>query len=38
MSDVPEGATYVGAPAMPQKEFWRQMVALKRLATKNTDN
>jgi UDP-3-O-[3-hydroxymyristoyl] glucosamine N-acyltransferase len=38
MSDVPEGATYVGAPAMPQKEFWRQMVALKRLASRKADS
>ena len=38
MSDVPAGATYVGAPALPRKEFWRQMAALKRLATRNTDD
>lgn len=38
MSDIPEGATYIGAPAMPQRLFWRQMATLKRLATKSTDD
>lgn len=31
--DVEPGATVAGAPAMPAKEFWRQVAALKRLAT-----
>jgi UDP-3-O-[3-hydroxymyristoyl] glucosamine N-acyltransferase len=32
MRDVPAGATVVGAPAVPTKEFFRQMAALGRLA------
>ena len=31
--DVEAGQTLLGSPAMPHKEFWRQMAALKRLVT-----
>lgn len=34
MTDVPAGETYVGAPAMPNREFFKQVVTLKKLATK----
>lgn len=34
MTDVEEGLTIIGAPAVPEKEFWRQMVALKRLGAR----
>jgi UDP-3-O-[3-hydroxymyristoyl] glucosamine N-acyltransferase len=33
MSDVPAGATMAGIPAMPFKQFFRQVAVLKRLAT-----
>jgi len=33
MRDVGPGETVAGAPAMPAKEFWRQVAALKRLTT-----
>jgi len=29
--DLAEGGTYLGAPAIPIKDFWRQQVALRRL-------
>ena len=29
--DLEEGGTYLGAPAIPQREFWRQQVMLRRL-------
>jgi UDP-3-O-[3-hydroxymyristoyl] glucosamine N-acyltransferase len=32
ISDIPPGATFCGSPALPQGEFWRQVVTLKRLA------
>ena len=38
MTDIPAGAAFVGAPAMPQRTFWRQMAALKILASKTSDN
>jgi UDP-3-O-[3-hydroxymyristoyl] glucosamine N-acyltransferase len=31
--DIEAGQTLLGSPAMPHKEFWRQMAALKKLAT-----
>ncbi|PZQ45065.1 MAG: UDP-3-O-(3-hydroxymyristoyl)glucosamine N-acyltransferase, partial [Micavibrio aeruginosavorus] len=31
MKDVPAGEEQLGAPAMPVKDFMRQVVALKRL-------
>ncbi len=31
--DVEAGQTLLGSPAMPHKEFWRQIAALKKLAT-----
>ena len=31
MNDVEDGATLIGQPAIPVKEFWRQMAALRRL-------
>ena len=34
MTDVPAGAEFVGAPAMPAREFFRQIVTLKRLAAR----
>ena len=34
-SDLEGGATYLGAPAVPQREFWRQQVMLRRLARQN---
>ncbi|HXZ00884.1 MAG TPA: UDP-3-O-(3-hydroxymyristoyl)glucosamine N-acyltransferase [Stellaceae bacterium] len=37
MRDVPPGETVIGAPAVPAKEFFRQVAALQRLAKrKNT--
>lgn len=32
--DVPPGAAVMGYPAVPQKEFWRQIVTLKRLVAR----
>ena len=32
MRDVEPGATVAGAPAVPAKEFWRQIAAIKKLA------
>ena len=32
--DLPAGGTYLGAPAVPIKEFWRQQIALRRLASR----
>jgi len=32
MRDVGPGATVAGAPAVPAKEFWRQIAAIKKLA------
>jgi hypothetical protein len=32
MADVPAGADVLGSPAYPIREFFRQVVALKRLA------
>jgi UDP-3-O-[3-hydroxymyristoyl] glucosamine N-acyltransferase len=39
MTDVPAGATYTGAPAIPHREFFKQVATLKKLATTkgNTD-
>lgn len=34
MNDVEAGATIIGQPAIPEKEFWRQLIALKRLGSK----
>lgn len=34
MNDTPDGATVIGQPAIPEKEFWRQLVAFRRLASK----
>jgi UDP-3-O-[3-hydroxymyristoyl] glucosamine N-acyltransferase len=31
ISDVPAGAVLLGSPAQPRKEFFRQVIALKRL-------
>ena len=36
MSDVPDGAEWVGSPAMPAKEVFRQIATLRRLAKRNT--
>ena len=34
-SDLEGGATYLGVPAVPQREFWRQQIMLRRLARNN---
>ncbi|WP_416896641.1 MAG: UDP-3-O-(3-hydroxymyristoyl)glucosamine N-acyltransferase [Minwuia sp.] len=34
MNDVEEGATLIGQPAIPVKEFWRQVAALRRLGSR----
>ncbi len=34
-NDLEGDATYLGAPAIPQREFWRQQVMLRRLARHN---
>ena len=34
MRDVPPGGTVCGFPAMPSKEFWRQVAVVQRLARK----
>lgn len=31
MRDVPAGSEIIGSPAMPIKEFWKQVIALKKL-------
>jgi UDP-3-O-[3-hydroxymyristoyl] glucosamine N-acyltransferase len=36
ISDVPAGSVLMGTPAMPQREYWRQMATLKQLAAKKT--
>jgi UDP-3-O-[3-hydroxymyristoyl] glucosamine N-acyltransferase len=38
MNDVPAGATWIGSPAAPAKEAFRQIAVVKRLArSKGTD-
>jgi UDP-3-O-[3-hydroxymyristoyl] glucosamine N-acyltransferase len=37
MRDVAPGESVIGAPALPQKEFFRQVAALQRLARKKGD-
>jgi UDP-3-O-[3-hydroxymyristoyl] glucosamine N-acyltransferase len=37
MRDVAPGETVIGAPAVPVKEFFRQVAALQRLARKKGD-
>lgn len=32
--DLADGGTYLGSPAIPIKEFWRQQVALRRLVSR----
>jgi len=34
MNDQPDGAAVLGQPAMPVREFWRQLAAIRRLGTK----
>ena len=34
MRDIPAGTTVLGSPALPQKEFWRQMATVSSLAKK----
>ncbi|MBV9786002.1 MAG: UDP-3-O-(3-hydroxymyristoyl)glucosamine N-acyltransferase [Acidisphaera sp.] len=36
MSDVPEGAEWVGSPAGPVREFFRQVALLRRLASRGS--
>jgi len=31
MTDIPEGATWLGSPAQPDKQAKRQMIAVQRL-------
>lgn len=38
MTDVPAGATFTGAPAMPHREFFKQVATLKKMATKGNDD
>ncbi len=38
MRNVPPGADMLGTPAIPVREFWRQMVALKTMVKKKKDN
>ena len=35
MRDVPAGETVIGSPALPSKEYWRQVSTLERLAKKH---
>ena len=37
MNDMPAGAEWVGAPAVPVREFFRQFATLKRLAARKTE-
>ena len=34
MNDQPDGAAVLGQPAIPVREFWRQLAAIRRLGTK----
>jgi UDP-3-O-[3-hydroxymyristoyl] glucosamine N-acyltransferase len=34
MRDIPPGGTVCGFPAMPSKEFWRQVAVVQLLARK----
>ncbi len=34
MNDQPDGAAVLGQPAIPVREFWRQLAAIRRLTTK----
>ena len=34
MADVPAGADVVGSPALPVREFFRQVATLRRLAAR----
>ena len=36
MGDIPAGQDWVGSPAMPARETFRQIAALRRLATRGT--
>ena len=38
MSDVPEGAAIIGSPALPLREFFRNVAALRRLARRGAGN
>ena len=38
MSDVPEGADVIGSPALPLREFFRNVAVLRRLARRGTGN
>jgi UDP-3-O-[3-hydroxymyristoyl] glucosamine N-acyltransferase len=38
MNDVPDGATWGGAPALPIKDWHRQTIAVSRIARKGADN
>lgn len=38
MTDIPSGATFGGSPAMPQKDWLRQVAMLRRIMKKNLDD
>ena len=38
MTDIPAGATFGGSPAVPQKDWFRQIAMLRRLTKKNLDD
>jgi UDP-3-O-[3-hydroxymyristoyl] glucosamine N-acyltransferase len=38
MTDVPAGATFGGSPAVPQRDWFRQVAMLRRLTKKNLDD
>jgi UDP-3-O-[3-hydroxymyristoyl] glucosamine N-acyltransferase len=37
IGDLEKGATVIGSPALPHREFWRQVATLKRLSTPRRD-
>ncbi|HLK25588.1 MAG TPA: UDP-3-O-(3-hydroxymyristoyl)glucosamine N-acyltransferase [Caulobacteraceae bacterium] len=38
MRDIPAGETWGGAPAVPRRQFWRQVAWLSRMGTRRTDD
>ncbi len=38
MTDIPAGATFGGSPALPQRDWFRQVAMLRRLTKKNLDD
>lgn len=35
MQDIPAGETHIGIPAIPEREFWRQLVTVQKLNSTN---